>query len=164
MNTNITEGKLISHSEADTDAVADAFSRSIPNNATIGLNGTLGAGKTRFVQGVCVALGASPEEVTSPTFVICNQYRLEKSVFHLDAYRIKDDDEFFQLGIDEMFLSNGYVFIEWADKFEAMLPRERITVTIDVLGETSRQFCISGTPKYALAIKQLLQECVDLQL
>ncbi len=164
MNTNITEGNLISHSENDTDTVAKAFSRFIPSNTTIGLNGTLGSGKTRFVQGVCVALGASPEEVTSPTFVICNQYLLDKNIFHLDAYRIKDDDEFFELGVDEMFLGNGYVFIEWADKFEAMLPRERITVTIDVLGENTRRFCFSGTTKYALAIKQLLLDCADLQL
>ena len=50
------------------------------------------------------------------------------------------------------------------DQFEAMLPRERITVTIDVLGENTRRFCFSGTTKYALAIKQLLLDCADLQL
>ena len=163
MNTKITEGYLISDSESDTDAVANAFSQSVPNSSTIALNGTLGAGKTRFVQGVCVALGADEEEITSPTFVICNQYLLEKNVYHLDAYRIKDDDEFFELGVDEMFLDEAYVFIEWADKFEAMLPRERITVTIEVLGESSRRFHFSGTPKYAQPIKQLLLSCSGLR-
>ena len=76
----------MAHSETDTDAVARAFIKHIPNNTTIGLTGTLGAGKTRFVQGVAVALGARSEQVTSPTFVICNQYPLEKIIYHLDAY------------------------------------------------------------------------------
>ncbi|MDB4863072.1 tRNA (adenosine(37)-N6)-threonylcarbamoyltransferase complex ATPase subunit type 1 TsaE [Pirellulaceae bacterium] len=163
MSTNITTGSLMAHSETDTDAVARAFIKHIPNNTTIGLTGTLGAGKTRFVQGVAVALGARSEQVTSPTFVICNQYPLEKIIYHLDAYRIQDEDEFFELGVDEMFSSDGYVFIEWAEKFAKMMPRERIIVTIDVLSATSRRFHFNGTPKYQQAIKQLLLDCIDLQ-
>jgi len=163
MSINITTGSLTAHSEADTDAVAKAFVNHIPNGTTIGLTGTLGAGKTRFVQGVAVALGARSEQVTSPTFVICNQYPLETMIYHLDAYRIQDEDEFFELGVDEMFLSDGYVFIEWGEKFEQMLPRERIILSIDVLNATSRRFHFSGTSRYQQEIRQLLLACNQLQ-
>ena len=159
MSTNPNTMSIESGSEADTDLIAAAFARCFPGNTTIALTGTLGAGKTRFVQGVAVALGAKPEQVTSPTFVICNQYPVDKHVYHLDAYRIKDDDEFFELGVDEMFLSEGYVFIEWAEKFREMLPREYVSLTIDVTSETSRALHFTGTPKYYSALQQLKEQC-----
>ncbi len=158
MNTNSTTITLTADSEAKTDTIAKAFVRHIPGNATIALTGTLGAGKTRFVQGVAVALGATPEQITSPTFVICNQYAVDKHIFHLDAYRIKTDDEFFELGVDEMFLSDGYVFIEWAEKFISMLPRERLSISIDIVSENTRRFHFSGTSKYEAGLEQMRLE------
>ena len=149
MNTKPLTMTLWGNSEADTDYIAHRFVECIPISTTIALTGTLGAGKTRFVQGVAVALGAAASVVTSPTFVLCNQYSLTKPVFHLDAYRIKDEDEFLELGVEEMYLSEGYTFIEWAEKFESCLPRECIRLTIEIDSETGRSFIFSGTGKYA---------------
>ncbi len=162
MNTNSPTITLQATSEADTDLIARRFVDCIPNSTTVALTGTLGAGKTRFVQGVAVALGGTATAVTSPTFVICNQYPLSKNVFHLDAYRIKDEDEFLELGVDEMYLSEGYTFIEWAEKFESCLPREHIRLTIEINSETGRSFCFSGTAKYASKLEQLKESCPHL--
>ena len=159
MSTNPITVTIETGSESQTDLIASAFARLIPGNTTVALTGTLGAGKTRFVQGVAAALGANPEQVTSPTFVICNQYAVAKHIYHLDAYRIKTDDEFFELGIDEMFLSDGYVFIEWAEKFYEMLPRDYVSLTIDVISETERRFRFTGTSKYKTALQQLKEFC-----
>lgn len=162
MNTSTCSFSLLANSEADTDHIASAFANCIPGNTTVALNGTLGAGKTRFVQGVAMALGANPDQVTSPTFVICNQYPVEKHIYHLDAYRIKDEDEFFELGVDEMFLSDGFVFIEWAEKFQSSLPRQIITLTIEVVSEHSRRFHFTATDRYETALSELKRACQPL--
>ena len=80
-------------------------------------------------------------------------------MFHLDAYRIKDEDEFLELGVDEMYLSEGYTFIEWAEKFERCLPREYIGLTIEINSETGRTFIFSGTNKYASVLEALNAAC-----
>jgi len=159
ININTFEFSATSESEAITDKLAQAFVNCIPGNTTIALSGTLGAGKTRFVQGIAVALGGTPEQVTSPTFVICNQYPLKRHVFHLDAYRIKDADEFLELGVDEMYLTDGYVFIEWAEKFSDCLPREQISLNIVIDGEYSRRFEFSATTKYVDCLTALARSC-----
>ena len=159
MNTNPITVSIVTESESQTDLIASEFARYFPGNTTVALTGTLGAGKTRFVQGVAVALGAKPEQVTSPTFVICNQYPVDKHIYHLDAYRIKTDDEFFELGVDEIFLSDGLVFIEWAEKFKEMLPRDYVSLTIEVISETSRKFHFTGASRYRDALQQLKTHC-----
>src|SRR5438270_8516863 len=89
--------------ETDTDRFAAAVANALSAGSTIALCGTLGAGKTRFVQGLAAACGVSRDEVVSPTFVLLHQYRGTRAINHLDAYRIRDEDEFRELGIDELF-------------------------------------------------------------
>ena len=84
-----------------------------------------------------------PETVTSPTFVLCQPYSGRRLIQHWDAYRIKDDDEFLQLGPEECFDSDAVTLIEWAERVEACLPPERIDIRITVAGETTREFEIA---------------------
>jgi tRNA threonylcarbamoyladenosine biosynthesis protein TsaE len=106
------------------------------------LNGTLGAGKTRLVQAIAAASGVDRGEVVSPTFVLCQKYEGTRTIYHLDAYRLKDDDEFRELGPEEFFESDGLTIVEWADKVVDCLPEERIDIDIGVTGPTSRQFIV----------------------
>ena len=92
----------------------------------IALTGPLGAGKTRLVQAVAVASGVDRREVVSPTFVLVHEYHGSRPIYHLDAYRLRDDDEFLELGADEYFGPPNLVFIEWADRVRRCLPPERI--------------------------------------
>jgi tRNA threonylcarbamoyladenosine biosynthesis protein TsaE len=134
------------NSEQDTERLGAALADALPPGTVVGLIGTLGAGKTRLVQAAATALGVPAGNVTSPTFVLVNEYRGGRlTVYHFDTYRLKDDDEFLALGPEEYFESNGLTFVEWADRVAGMLPKERVEITIDVTGETSRRVTIRAT-------------------
>ena len=129
-----------SQSEAETDRLGAVLEAALPERVVIGLYGTLGAGKTRFVQAIAAAAGINRKDVTSPTFVLCQQYHGRRTIFHLDAYRIRDDDEFLELGVDEMFISPALVLIEWADRVESCLPQSRIDLTVSLRADDVRLF------------------------
>ncbi|HEX3599085.1 MAG TPA: tRNA (adenosine(37)-N6)-threonylcarbamoyltransferase complex ATPase subunit type 1 TsaE [Lacipirellulaceae bacterium] len=135
-----------SHNEQDTDRLGAALAAVLPPGTVIALIGTLGAGKTRLVRAVAAAVGVSRAAVTSPTFVLINEYTSGRlPIYHFDTYRLKDDDEFLNLGPNEYFDSNSLSFVEWADRVENLLPTDRLEITIDITGETSRQISIRGT-------------------
>lgn len=137
---------LTVHSEHDIARLGAAIANAVPPGTTIALIGTLGAGKTRLVQAVAEALGVPRGQVTSPTFVLVNEYTSGRlPVYHFDAYRLRDDDEFLNLGPDEYFESAGVTLVEWADRVADLLPAERLNVTIDVTGPQSRCIAIAGT-------------------
>jgi tRNA threonylcarbamoyladenosine biosynthesis protein TsaE len=110
----------------------------------IALVGPLGAGKTRLVRAVSVALGAERRLVSSPTFVLVQEYPARLPVFHFDAYRLRDAGEFEELGVEEYFDSEGVCLIEWADRVAEVLPREHLRVEIELAGPESRRFRLTG--------------------
>jgi tRNA threonylcarbamoyladenosine biosynthesis protein TsaE len=137
---------IIANNEHDTARLGAALAEWVPPGTTIGLIGTLGAGKTRLVQAVATALGVPPGSVTSPTFVLMNEYQGGRlPIYHFDTYRLKDDDEFLELGPDEYFESNGLTFVEWADRVAHLLPAERLEISIEVISDEVRQITIDGT-------------------
>jgi tRNA threonylcarbamoyladenosine biosynthesis protein TsaE len=103
----------------------------------IAFYGTMGAGKTTFIKVICEALGVS-ENVSSPTFALVNEYRDAKAepVFHFDFYRIKNEQEAIDIGVDEYFYSGNYCFIEWPEKVLNLLPEDCVKVFINLEGET----------------------------
>jgi tRNA threonylcarbamoyladenosine biosynthesis protein TsaE len=131
-------------SEADTDRLGAALAAVLPPGTTLALSGTLGAGKTRLVQAIAAACGIDREDVVSPTFVLCQRYQGGRTIYHLDAYRLRDDDEFRELGPEEFFESDGLTIIEWADKVADCLPDERVEIEIEVTGATARRFVVRG--------------------
>ena len=134
------------HNEQDTDRLGAALAAALPPGTVIGLVGTLGAGKTRLVQAVAAAVGVPRANITSPTFVLVNEYTSGRlPIYHFDTYRLKDDDEFLNLGPDEYFDSAGLTFVEWADRVEALMPADRVEIQIEVIGELERRFTIRGT-------------------
>ncbi|HUG71274.1 MAG TPA: tRNA (adenosine(37)-N6)-threonylcarbamoyltransferase complex ATPase subunit type 1 TsaE, partial [Pirellulaceae bacterium] len=100
----------------DTDRFGAALAELFPDGTTVCLSGTLGAGKTRLVQAIAAACGINRADVVSPTFVLCQHYSATRRFNHLDAYRIRDDDEFLELGVDEMFASDGITLVEWGER------------------------------------------------
>ena len=126
--------------EAATDALGAVLAEILPDGTTVALCGTLGAGKTRLVQAIAEAAGVDRREVLSPTFVLIHEHHGRRSVYHLDAYRIRDEDEFLELGPDEYFESDALVLVEWSDRVEGCLPEDRIQIQIEVTGPQSRRF------------------------
>lgn len=131
-------------SEQDTDRLGAALACALPDGTIVALHGTLGAGKTRLVQAIAAACGVPREDVVSPTFVLCQRYDGDRTIYHLDAYRLRDEDEFEQLGPEEFFASGGLVLIEWAEKVADLLPAERLDILIEETGPTSRLIRIEG--------------------
>src|SRR5882724_9801049 len=143
---------LTLQNEQDTDRLGAALAEVLPPGTVIALIGTLGAGKTRLVQAVATALGVPRDAVTSPTFVLVNEYRQGRlPIFHFDTYRLKDDDEFLALGPEEYFDSAGITFVEWADRVADLLPRDRLEITLEVNSDTSRRVTIDGRASVSTA-------------
>jgi len=129
---------------AATERLGLRLAESLPANAVVVLSGTLGAGKTRLVQAIAAGCEIDPADVTSPTFVLCREYHGTRTIYHLDAYRIKDSDEFRELGVEEMFAGNALVLIEWGERVEACLPPDHWQISLEVTGESSRQALVDG--------------------
>ena len=88
----------------------------------IALFGDLGSGKTTFIKELCKSIGINTI-VSSPTFTILNEYHADSIViFHFDFYRIKEPKEIYELGFEEYFYSDNYVFIEWPENISDLLP------------------------------------------
>ena len=110
----------------------------LPPGAVVALNGTLGAGKTRLVLAVARWLEIPPRTVTSPTYVICQHYFGRRDIHHVDLYRVADEDAFWELGLEEFFETDGLIFIEWAERFQSCLPKDRLDIRLEITGPTSR--------------------------
>lgn len=113
--------------------------------AVIALVGPLGAGKTHLVRAIAEGLGiADSRAVTSPTFVLIQEYAARLPIYHFDAYRLRTSAEFADLGVHEYLEGDGVCLVEWAERVEACLPAEHLRITITITGETSRRFLVEG--------------------
>jgi tRNA threonylcarbamoyladenosine biosynthesis protein TsaE len=113
--------------------------------AVIGLVGPLGAGKTHLVRAIAEGLGiASSRVVNSPTFVLIQEYHARLPIYHFDAYRLRSQAEFAELGVHEYFAGNGVCLIEWADRVATCLPLDSLWIEFEVTGETTRTARIEG--------------------
>ena len=144
--------------ESATAAFGAALAEVLPAGSTVALCGTLGAGKTRLVQAIAESLGVDRHNVVSPTFVLVQEHHGRRAIYHLDAYRLRDEDEFLSLGPEEFFESDALVLIEWADRVEGCLPKDRIDIHIEVTGPQSRRFeVVPIGQRYATVVGQLAQ-------
>lgn len=107
------------------------------------LNGDLGAGKTTLTQSIGLGLGVE-DYITSPTFILINEYRGRMWLYHFDVYRLENVEEVYDLGFDEYFYGNGVCIIEWAEKIEKFLPRERIEINIKMEAKVEERMLYIG--------------------
>lgn len=123
----------------DIEIVAKKFIDLLKERAVFGFHGNLGAGKTTFIKAVCKQLGVK-ENVSSPTFSIINQYTAanNKSIFHIDLYRVKDNEEAINAGVEECIYSGDICFIEWPERV-SILPDDTVNVFIEPISETERR-------------------------
>ena len=149
--------QFLAHSEADTFRLGTALAEHLPDGSVVALIGTLGAGKTRLVQAIAEHCGIERRDVVSPTFVLIHEYPGERMLYHIDAYRLKDEDEFLELGPEEYFESDGITLIEWADRVEDCLPRERLEIQIQVTGAETREFqLVAWGGEYEKALERVV--------
>jgi tRNA threonylcarbamoyladenosine biosynthesis protein TsaE len=101
--------------------------------------GDLGAGKTTLIKAICKQLDVPESVLSSPTFSIINEYRGKDSlVYHFDFYRMRNEAEILDLGIEEYFESNAYCFVEWPERLGSLMPDHYFKVSITHSGNDSR--------------------------
>lgn len=108
--------------------------------AVVGLSGPLGAGKTHLVRFIAEGLGVPDSRVvSSPTFVLIQEYEGRLPIYHFDVYRLKKVEEFENLGVFEYFEGEGVCLVEWADRVAHVLPDERLDVELTIVTPETRQ-------------------------
>ena len=101
--------------------------------------GNIGVGKTTLIKEICRQLGVADHKLTSPTFSIINEYPSRDGlVYHFDFYRLKDESEILDLGVEEYLDSGNYCFIEWPERMEGILPRTYFKITLAHLNDNQR--------------------------
>jgi tRNA threonylcarbamoyladenosine biosynthesis protein TsaE len=142
---------------AATDAFGQRLGEFLFPGAVIAMVGPLGAGKTHLVRAIAMGLGvANAGAVTSPTFVLIQEYPARLPIFHFDAYRLSGPNEFVELGVHEYYEAGGVCLIEWADRVEAALPTERLEIEIVPIDADWREFLITAHgERYEQLLRQL---------
>ena len=125
--------------------------------AVVALVGQLGAGKTHLTRAVAEGLGIrNAAAVTSPTFVLIQEYPARLPIYHFDAYRLSGDREFAELGVDEYLSGDGVCLIEWADRVASTLPVEHLRIEIAIVDADRRRFAVTATgPRYEQLLRTL---------
>ena len=139
----------------ETDLLGERLAAAIEPGMVISLVGELGAGKTRLVRAVATALGAPPETVNSPTYVLVQRYDARLPVYHFDTYRLRDAEEFADLGPEEYFSGTGVCFVEWGDRVAEHLPLDHLRIELAPTAETVRLIRVEASgPKSRVAISR----------
>lgn len=137
----MTVETIASVSPEETAAAGERLAQTLGPGDVVGLVGDLGAGKTVFVRGLARGLGVATL-ITSPTFVLVNEYRGRLPVHHVDAYRTTSLTELLDLGLLELFDGDGVTVVEWADRVGPLLPERAIMVSIAGVGDEPRTIAV----------------------
>ncbi len=141
------ERTYIAQTEDDLPGIAEKIIATAGNRKKFALNGDLGAGKTAFVKAFCRQLGV-PDNVTSPTFSLVNEYTYclpdgtERALHHLDLYRLNTLDEALGIGIEDYLYDDSYCLIEWPDLVDSILPEDAVHIFISILPDSGRKILI----------------------
>ena len=135
--------KYTTNSPAETEAIGAALGKRLSPGTVIAYRGGLGAGKTAFTRGLARGLGCR-EIVTSPTYTIVNEYLGGRMpLFHFDMYRLRSSDDLFDIGWEDYLDRGGICAVEWSENVADAM-EDAIFITIEKLGEDSRQITIEG--------------------
>jgi len=142
--------EITSKSPDNTIELGRKLGSQLKGGEVIAVCGALGSGKTHLIKGIAAGAGAKDrKEVTSPTFVIVNEYPGRLDIYHIDAYRLDSVAEFEMLGFDDYCYPQSVVLIEWADKIESALQGVNyIRIGLDHIGITKRKIHILNAPEY----------------
>lgn len=136
--------KIIIRDKKHLQEAAGNFLKLFGEKRIFAFFGAMGAGKTTIIKAICKSLGAI-DIVSSPTFTLVNEYKTAtgESIYHIDFYRIKKEEEVFDFGIEEYLAGDAWCFMEWPELIEDILPPETISIRISVGENEERILLIS---------------------
>lgn len=140
---------MFSFSKDELPSIAKLLWNNLQSYKVWALHGEMGAGKTTLVHALCTYLKVA-SVVNSPTFAIINEYEslVAGLIYHMDWYRLKNEEEAIQAGVEDVLLSNHYCFIEWPEKAPGLLSNNMAHLFIQTIDENQRQIFIK-TPDSA---------------
>jgi tRNA threonylcarbamoyladenosine biosynthesis protein TsaE len=158
LDPNVVE--FVSGSPAQTARIGERLGKLLRGGEIICLEGSLGAGKTCFAQGLGRGWGAT-DDLTSPTFTLIHElHRLSDKahLYHVDLYRIEKEAEAWLLGLTDLMDSTASVVIEWPERAPSLLPPERLWIKLETLDETRRRLTFKATEQTHLNLLNALKK------
>ncbi|MBS1662431.1 MAG: tRNA (adenosine(37)-N6)-threonylcarbamoyltransferase complex ATPase subunit type 1 TsaE [Bacteroidetes bacterium] len=123
----------------DIEAAAGQFWEQFPLRTVYAFHGDMGAGKTTFIHALCAVKGVT-DTVGSPTFSIINEYRYDGGrIFHIDLYRLKDEEEAIRTGVEDVLYSGDICLVEWPDRAPGIFPPDTVELRVEVINPETRK-------------------------
>jgi len=148
--------ELLSHGADETHAIGVQLGQCAEAGDVILLTGELGSGKTTLTQGIAQGLDVA-ERPRSPTFVMAAEYHGRLPLYHLDLYRIDQEAELGELGLEEYLSGEGVTVVEWADRTPTAFPPERLWVSLEVVDGDTRRISMAAEGERYIALLTTLQ-------
>lgn len=128
--------------------VAKEFWQVTDSKTVLAFHGQMGAGKTTFIHALCDVKGVK-DVVSSPTFSIINEYQFicegtKKALFHIDLYRLKDEEEAIRAGVEDVLYSGNICLVEWPEKVPSIFPDNTVHINIELVDEKTRRLKIAN--------------------
>ena len=143
--------KAVTSSPEETIELAKRVGKLLRGGDILVYRGGLGAGKTTFTRGLALGMGL-PDEVSSPTFALGNEYRIENvTMYHFDMYRIMNAEALETTGFYDYMSEDSVIVCEWSENIADCLPDGTVTVTIERLGENEREIVVEGDERFDAA-------------
>jgi tRNA threonylcarbamoyladenosine biosynthesis protein TsaE len=126
----------------EINAVAQKILSENPKKVLL-FKGNMGVGKTTLIKSLAKNLGVN-DATSSPTFSLVNQYQITDNqyVYHFDVYRLKNETEALDMGIEEYLYSGNWCFIEWPENIQSLIPEEHSTINIEILPDGKRKLIL----------------------
>lgn len=138
--------EILSASAEFTRTIGAQLGTLLQAGDVVALSGDLGAGKTCCIQGIASGLGVGAElTVTSPTYTLIHEYQGRVPIYHFDVYRLRDEDDLYDLGYEEYFYGPGVTLIEWADRIQAFLPDDHLALHLYLRHDGVRRLRFQAT-------------------
>jgi len=140
--------RLVSRSPKQTEAIARVIGQACQPGDLIGLDGPLGSGKTQFVRGLVTGLNGDPRQVSSPTFVLMNEYATNPVIVHVDAYRITGLSDLESAGWHDELLETSLIVVEWASLIASELPPDSLRIDFAHVADHVRELTLYLSPEW----------------
>jgi len=131
-----------SYNLSEIDSIAQQIINQNPEKVIL-FHGEMGTGKTTFIKALAKVLGVE-KATSSPTFSLVNEYEAKEGlVYHFDVYRLKNEQEAFDFGIEDYLYSGNWCFIEWAEKIPNLIPENHSVITLSMLENGNRKIILN---------------------
>jgi tRNA threonylcarbamoyladenosine biosynthesis protein TsaE len=142
---------ITSSSATETFDLGERLAPLLTKGSIVAIKGPIGAGKTCLAKGIAKGLGIA-EEITSPTYTIVSEYEAvlsgeEIRLFHIDAYRLRGNDDFSAIGGEEIVFGNSISVIEWSERISDFITEEALNVDIEMMENNQRLIRVYREPK-----------------